>query len=62
VTRVGGATGRALYIGLLRHGRTLRLHGAAIWTQLGAPPNVDVLVNGQKQRLPRATLTRTFHL
>lgn len=60
--RAGAAGGRVLYLNVLRHGRTLRLHGSTIWTRLGAPPNVDVLVNGRMQALPKDTVTRVFHL
>ena len=60
--RAGSAGGQLLFIGVLRHGRTTRLHASTIWARLGAPPNVDVLVNGRKEPLPRDTVTRIFHL
>lgn len=60
--RAGAASGRPLLIGLLRHGRTVRLHGSTIWARLGAPPNVDVFADGRKQPLPKTTVTRIFHL
>jgi len=49
------ATGRVLYYGLLRRGRTLRLRAPRVWVSLGFAPNVDVRVNGRLRPVSSAT-------
>jgi hypothetical protein len=60
VARRGSATGRRLYFGLLRHGRTLHFASRPVWLQLGAGANVDVTLDGKRQRIPNGTITRIF--
>jgi hypothetical protein len=60
VARRGSATGRQLYFGLLRHGRTLRLASSSVWLELGAGANVDVTLDGKRQPIPNGTIARIF--
>jgi hypothetical protein len=56
------AAGPVLFRGLLRRGRTARFRAQTIWVEFGAGDSVNVLVNGQRQRIPNGTTARVFHL
>jgi cytoskeleton protein RodZ len=45
--RVGSRDGPVLYEGLLARGRTLRFHRQGLWLRVGAPWNLDVLLDGR---------------
>ena len=53
--RAASPTGRVLFYGLLRRGRTLRLRAQRVWVRFGFAPNVDVRVNGQLRRVSNST-------
>jgi hypothetical protein len=46
--RETSSTGKRLYLGILRRGRTLELSGARIWMRVGAGENLAVTVNGRR--------------
>lgn len=46
--RRDSATGKRLYLGILRRGRSLRLNEQRIWMHVGAGENVVALLNGRK--------------
>lgn len=48
-------TGRILYYGLLRRGRTLSLRGPRVWVRFGFAPNVVVRVNGRPRPVSKST-------
>jgi hypothetical protein len=50
--RAGSETGELLYQGLLATGGSLRFRRNLIWFRLGAPWNVELLVNGRRLTLP----------
>jgi hypothetical protein len=47
MARAGSATGRVLYSGLLARGKTLRLHGRALWVRFGALAYLDLSLGGK---------------
>jgi hypothetical protein len=52
---LGSEQGKALYMGTLEQGRSLRLAGRRLWIRLGAPQNLDASVNARPVRLPGDT-------
>jgi hypothetical protein len=46
--RRDSATGKRLYLGILRRGRSLRLSGRRIWMQVGAGENIVAQLNGRR--------------
>jgi Domain of unknown function (DUF4115) len=46
--RRDSSTGKRLYLGILRRGRSLHVSGARIWMRVGAGENLVVRVNGRK--------------
>jgi hypothetical protein len=58
--RLGSETGRVLEERLLAHGETTRLAGPRVWLLVGAPENVEVLVDGEPRELARGTLETVF--
>jgi hypothetical protein len=53
--RVGSATGRPLFAGVVAHGQTVRVNAPVVWITFGAAENLDVRVNG------RAPVPGTFN-
>lgn len=58
--RAGSATGRPLYAGLLEAGGTLRFVRPKLWIRLGAPENVDLVLNGRRSPIPAGTAELTL--
>lgn len=57
--RLGSATGRVLFSGMLQPGQALHLRGRPIWVSFGGASDVRVLLNGARIPL-EGTLTRVF--
>jgi hypothetical protein len=59
--RVGSATGRQLYAGILRATRSIGFRGRRFWVSLGAASNVDAQFAGRPVRgLPKGVTTVTI--
>jgi cytoskeleton protein RodZ len=50
--RVGSETGRSLYERTLEQGQSVRFSGTRLWIRLGAPWNLDAMLNGKRVQLP----------
>jgi hypothetical protein len=48
--RMDSRTGKRLFLGTLRRGRTLRFTGPRIWMRIGAAEKLDVSLNGRRVR------------
>ena len=55
--RVGSATGRRLYFGILKKGSTESFRAARFWVRFGAATNLEARVNGKPLALPIGTYT-----
>ncbi len=58
--RADSATGRPLYAGTLTTGSSLRFNRPRLWLRLGAPENVDLVVNGRPSAIPSGTAELTI--
>jgi cytoskeleton protein RodZ len=50
--RIGSQTGRLVYEQTLEQGRSARFTAKRLWIRLGAPWNLDAILNGRRARLP----------
>jgi hypothetical protein len=50
--RAGSETGRFLYERTLAQGQSVRFPGTRLWIRLGAPWNLDAMLNGKRVQLP----------
>jgi cytoskeleton protein RodZ len=50
--RAGSETGRSLYERTLDQGHSVRFSGTRLWIRLGAPWNLDAMLNGKRVQLP----------
>jgi len=50
--RAGSETGRSLYERTLEQGQSVRFSGTRLWIRLGAPWNLDAMLNGKRVQLP----------
>jgi hypothetical protein len=55
-TRVGSSTGKVIFEGVLRRGRSLTSHDPRVWARFGLSANVDVTVNGRRRPIPSGTV------
>jgi hypothetical protein len=54
--RDGSPSGKALYIGTLATGNSLRFNRPKLWLRLGAASHVDLVVNGRPSTVPPGTV------
>jgi hypothetical protein len=52
LVRAGSETGRSLYERTLEQGQSVRFSGTRLWIRLGAPWNLDAMLNGKRVQLP----------
>jgi len=52
--RLGSDTGRLVYEATLEQGRSARFSAPRVWIRIGAPWNLDAILNGKSVRLPGA--------
>jgi Helix-turn-helix domain/RodZ C-terminal domain len=52
--RARSETGRSLYDRALEQGQSVRFSGTRLWIRLGAPWNLDAMLNGKRVQLPRS--------
>jgi Domain of unknown function (DUF4115) len=55
-TRIGSSSGKVIFEGVLRHGRSVITHDARVWARFGSSANVDVTVNGRRRSIPIGTV------
>jgi len=55
-TRAGSSSGKVIFEGVLRRGRSLITHDARVWVRFGSSANVDVTVNGRRRTIPVGTV------
>jgi len=53
--QIGSREGRSLHEGTLEQGESLRFAGRRLWIRLGAPHNLDAILNGEPADLPDDT-------
>src|SRR5207302_8587692 len=53
--RTASAKGKILYVATLLKGKSYKVAGAKLWVRMGAPQNVDLLLNGDPVAIPSAT-------
>jgi hypothetical protein len=58
--RIGTATGRVLYSGILRQGETTRASGRTLWVRFGSAANLDLALNGKPIHGVTGTLDATI--
>jgi cytoskeletal protein RodZ len=52
LVRASSETGRSLYERTLEQGQSVRFSGTRLWVRLGAPWNLDAMLNGKRVQLP----------